>query len=85
MSFTGSHVSGEKLTYIDPTFAIFIWTLRPRAKNELGDKGYEFDMATPVVVAGKEHSITHQVDGKKMIMPFSNASDNLYLEMCFNK
>jgi chemotaxis protein CheX len=55
------------------------------AKNELGDKGYEFDMATPVVVAGKEHSITHQVDGKKMIMPFSNASGNLYLEMCFNK
>jgi chemotaxis protein CheX len=29
------------------------------AKNLLGDKGYEFDMATPVVVSGKEHTITH--------------------------
>lgn len=55
------------------------------AKNELADKGYDFDMATPLVVAGKNHSITHQVDGKKMVMPFSNEAGKLYLEMCFNK
>jgi chemotaxis protein CheX len=55
------------------------------AKNELSDKGYEFDMATPVVVAGKDHSITHQVNGKKMVMPFSHESGNMHLEMCFNK
>jgi chemotaxis protein CheX len=55
------------------------------AKNELADKGYEFDMATPIVVCGKSHTITHQVDGKKMVMPFSSEAGNLYLEMCFNK
>ncbi|WP_293748466.1 chemotaxis protein CheX [uncultured Paraglaciecola sp.] len=55
------------------------------AKNELDQKGYDFGMATPIVVSGKNHTINHQVDGKKMVMPFSHASGNLYLEMCFNK
>lgn len=55
------------------------------AKNDLGQKGYDFGMATPMVVSGKQHSITHQVDGKKMVMPFAHESGNLYLEMCFNK
>jgi len=55
------------------------------AKNELADKGYDFAMASPVVVAGEAHSIDHQVDGKKIVMPFSNESGKLYLEMCFNK
>ena len=55
------------------------------AKNELGQKGYDFGMATPMVVSGKNHTIKHQVDGKKMVMPFSHDSGKLYLEMCFNK
>lgn len=55
------------------------------AKNELGEKGYEFGMATPVVVAGKDHTITHLVDGPKMIMPFSSNDGNAYLEICFDK
>ena len=55
------------------------------AKNELGQKGYDFGMATPVVVSGENHTIKHQVDGKKMVMPFSHESGILYLEMCFNK
>lgn len=55
------------------------------AKNELSQKGFEFGMATPIVVSGKNHTVIHQVDGKKMIMPFNHASGNLYLEMCFNK
>jgi chemotaxis protein CheX len=55
------------------------------AKNELGQKGFDFGMATPIVVSWKNHTINHQVDGKKMVMPFSHASGNLYLEMSFNK
>jgi len=54
------------------------------AKNELGQKGYDFGMATPVVVSGTNHTIKHQVDGKKMEMPFSHEAGMLYLEMCFN-
>ncbi|MGS2721996.1 chemotaxis protein CheX [Paraglaciecola aestuariivivens] len=55
------------------------------AKNDLDKKGFNFGMATPMVVSGKNHTVDHQVDGKKMVMPFSHASGQLYLEMCFNK
>lgn len=55
------------------------------AKNELDQKGFDFGMATPVVVYGIDHTIKHQVDGKKMVMPFTHESGKLYLEMCFNK
>lgn len=55
------------------------------AKNELSQKGFEFGMATPMVVSGKNHTVDHQVDGKKMVMPFSHPAGKLYLEMCFNK
>jgi chemotaxis protein CheX len=55
------------------------------AKNELGEKGFDFGMATPMVVSGKNHSVDHQVDGKKLVMPFSHESGKVYLEMCFNK
>jgi chemotaxis protein CheX len=51
----------------------------------LSQKGFEFGMATPMVVSGKNHTVDHQVDGKKLILPFSHASGNLYLEMCFNE
>lgn len=55
------------------------------AKNDLGDKGYEFAMATPIVVSGQGHTITHQVDGPKIIMPFASDDGNAFMEICFNK
>lgn len=55
------------------------------AKNELGEKGYDFGMATPIVVSGKAHTITHQVDGPKIIMPFESDWGKAYLEICFDK
>lgn len=55
------------------------------AKNLLGDKGYEFDMATPVVVSGKDHTITHKCEGPKIIMPFTSEFGSAYIEVCFDK
>lgn len=55
------------------------------AKLALADQGHEFGMATPIVVSGKDHSINHQVDGPKMIMPFTSEFGTAYLEICFNK
>lgn len=55
------------------------------AKNLLGDKGYEFDMATPVVVSGKGHTITHKCDGPKLIMPFTSDFGSAHIEVCFDK
>ncbi|MCL1142319.1 chemotaxis protein CheX [Shewanella gaetbuli] len=53
------------------------------AKNLLGDKGYEFNMATPVVVTGKNHTISHKAEGKKIMMPFSHQYGSAYIEICF--
>jgi chemotaxis protein CheX len=55
------------------------------AKNLLGDKGYEFEMSTPIVVSGHGHTITHKCDGIKIIMPFTSAHGVAHLEVCFDK
>ncbi|SIR45853.1 chemotaxis protein CheX [Aeromonas sp. RU39B] len=53
------------------------------AKRMLGEKGYEFDMATPIVVAGPSHTITHRADGMKIMMPFECDFGRATIEICF--
>lgn len=54
------------------------------AKGHLSEQGYEFEMATPVIVSGVEHLIQHKVEGPKIILPFSSSQGNAYLEICFD-
>ncbi|AZG74659.1 chemotaxis protein CheX [Shewanella livingstonensis] len=53
------------------------------AKNILSEKGYDFDMATPAVVSGKNHTISHKARGKKIMMPFTHEFGNAFIEICF--
>ncbi|MGI1999818.1 chemotaxis protein CheX [Shewanella frigidimarina] len=53
------------------------------AKNLLSEKGYDFDMATPAVVSGKNHTISHKARGKKIMMPFNHEFGNAFIEICF--
>lgn len=53
------------------------------AKNLLSEKGYEFEMATPMVVTGHNHSISHKAKGKKIIMPFESEFGTAFIEICF--
>ncbi|MCM2678673.1 chemotaxis protein CheX [Echinimonas agarilytica] len=55
------------------------------AKNLLSDKGFDFDMATPAVVSGPAHTITHKAKGAKLIVPFESDFGKAYLEICFDK
>lgn len=55
------------------------------AKRELSEKGYEFGMATPVIVTGHNHTIIHQVTGPKIILPFYSDEGLAHLEICFDK
>ena len=55
------------------------------AKKLLGEKGYEFNMATPIVVTGVSHSITHQIDASKVLMPFQCDAGNAFIEICFTE
>lgn len=55
------------------------------AKRTLGEKGFEFEMASPVVVSGFNHSISHRSEGPKLIMPFTHAAGKAHIEICFDK
>lgn len=53
------------------------------AKRVLSEKGYDFKMATPMVVAGANHTITHKADGMKIMMPFDCEYGRATVEVCF--
>ncbi len=55
------------------------------AKLLLGQKGYDFNMATPIIVAGKNHTISHLSDGAKIMIPFTSDDGNAMIEICFDK
>lgn len=55
------------------------------AKNALAEQSYIFEMATPVIVSGNDHKITHKVDGPRIILAFTSDTGNAYLEICFVK
>lgn len=55
------------------------------AKRMLSEKGIEFDMATPVVVSGKNHSIHHKAKGPVVIIPLSSPHGKAYIEFSFDE
>ncbi|MBT1449967.1 chemotaxis protein CheX [Glaciecola sp. XM2] len=55
------------------------------AKAALSEQGYEFNMATPVVITGENHVIHHHVEGPSTITTFISPKGNAYLEVCFDK
>jgi len=54
------------------------------AKNALAEQNYQFEMATPVIVSGANHTIQHKVDGPKIILTFTSDKGNAYLEISFD-
>ncbi|MDA8621328.1 chemotaxis protein CheX [Psychrosphaera sp.] len=54
------------------------------AKNMLGDKGYDFNMATPTIVSGKNHTISHQCESSTLIIPFTSENGKAYIEVSFD-
>lgn len=54
------------------------------AKNALAEQNYQFEMATPVIVSGHNHTIAHKVDGPKIILSFFSNKGNAYLEISFD-
>ena len=54
------------------------------AKVTLGEKGYDFDMATPIIVSGTNHTINHKCEGTTLIIPFTSDSGKAYIEVSFD-
>lgn len=55
------------------------------AKRQLSEKGFEFDMATPMVVSGVNHSIHHKAKGPVILIPLSSPHGNAFIEFCFDE
>ena len=54
------------------------------AKRMLSEKGIEFDMATPMVVSGANHSIKHKAEGAVVIIPLGSEFGKAYIEFSFD-
>lgn len=54
------------------------------AKNILGDNGYDFDMATPMIVSGKNHTINHKCEGSTLVIPFTSDNGKAFIEVSFD-
>ena len=55
------------------------------AKRMLSEKGIEFNMATPMVVSGKNHTINHKADGPIVIIPLKSVHGRAFIEFSFDK
>lgn len=54
------------------------------AKRMLSEKGFEFDMATPVVVSGANHTIHHKAEGPVVIIGLNSPDGKAFIEFCFD-
>ena len=55
------------------------------AKKILSEKGYEFAMALPTVVSGKDHVIRHKPKVPVVVIPFETDAGSFFIEICFEK
>lgn len=80
---------GEKVRKIDSTVTDLVGEITNMvtggAKNLLSERGYDIGMATPVVVTGERHRITHQAHGPRIVIPFSLECGLFFVEVCFEK
>jgi chemotaxis protein CheX len=78
---------GEEVTDINNTVTDLVGEITNMvtggAKRVLAEQGYDFDMAIPAVIAGKNHRISHKSNGMKIIIPFSIIAGKFYVEVCF--
>jgi len=80
---------GEKPTHIDTEVIDMVGEITNMvtggAKRILADKGFDFDMSTPIVVSGKAHTITHKAEGSKLLLPLTCSFGKATIEICFDK
>ena len=78
---------GEKITSIDETVTDLVGEITNMvtggAKRLLADIGHDFEMATPTVIAGIDHEIHHQCQGRIIQIPFESKSGKFFVEISF--
>ncbi|MCI4626974.1 MAG: chemotaxis protein CheX [Candidatus Magnetoovum sp. WYHC-5] len=54
------------------------------AKRVLSEKGYQFELATPSLIIGKNHVVIHKTKGEVVIVPYAIDGGSFYLELCLD-
>ena len=80
---------GESITKIDETVTDLVGEVTNMvtggAKRLLADIGHDFDMATPTVIAGANHEIHHQCQGRIIQIPFKSKIGAFFVEISFEE
>ena len=80
---------GESITKIDETVTDLVGEVTNMvtggAKRLLADMGHDFDMATPTVIAGANHEIHHQCQGRIIQIPFKSKNGAFFVEISFEE
>lgn len=78
---------GEEISSVDETVIDLVGEITNMttgaAKAILEGKGYDFDLATPVVITGDNQKIAHTANGPVIVVPFTTDSGQFYVEICF--
>ena len=78
---------GETFSDIDETVIDLVGELTNistgGAKAKLADDGHNFNMATPVIVSGKDHRIEHSLKGPVITIPFETEYGFFFVEISF--
>lgn len=79
---------GEEVTKIDDTVTDLVGEVTNMvtggAKKILDDLGHDFNMATPTVVTGKNHEISHKAKDKVIHIPFESDVGSFFVEVSFD-
>ncbi|MEK7322038.1 MAG: chemotaxis protein CheX [Pseudomonadota bacterium] len=80
---------GEESKAIDATVTDLVGEITNMvtggAKRILSDQGYDFDLAIPAIIEGKDHKIMHKFHGPKVIVPFTTEAGEFFVEVCFEQ
>ncbi len=84
-----SNMLGEEITTINEEVEDAVGEITNMisgaARKELADIGFNFDMALPTVVVGKNHSISHMGRGPTTVIPFSTEVGPYAVEVSFTE
>lgn len=78
---------GEEVTCVNETVIDMVGELTNMAtggaKALLAEKGFDFDMAIPVMVSGQGHKIEHSSSGPTIVLPFTTEFGDFFIEVSF--
>jgi len=53
------------------------------ANRVFSEQGYEFQMASPFLLAGPNHAVHHDLKGRTLLVAFDTDAGGVFLELCF--